>query len=188
MDGQELSQIFGPENQQLEYKRVLPPPKALAQAISSLANTDGGKIVVGVVTRPDGTLDIEGFSEDIPIHDVIHAALAPLRSCPHISYHYQNVDGKSVLVINVEKSSVPTLSQDGYYYMRKGTQNVPATADDFRKALDKVPEVRQAEAKRAEANFKTLPVAESSASYIKVDQLLKRFNESKKRLYNSLWK
>lgn len=186
MDEQELSQIFGPENQQLEYKRVLPPPKALAQVISSLANTDGGKIVVGVVARPDRTIGIEGFSEDIPVQDVIHAALASLRPYPHISYHYQYVDGKSVLVINVEKSSGPTLSQEGYYYIRKGTHNVPATADDFRKALVEVPEVRQAEAKRAEANFKTPPAEETDVNYIKVDQLLKRLKESKNHATQSM--
>src|SRR5260221_11235422 len=134
----ELNKLFGPEGQQLEYKRILPPPKALTRDIASFANAEGGKIVIGVGVGPDGTLAVEGFSEDIPYHDVINAALFLLRPYPHISYHFQYIEGKPVLVIHIEKTSVPILSQDGYFYVRKGSQNIHGTEDDLRKAIDEV--------------------------------------------------
>ncbi len=60
----DISKILGSEeNEQLEYKAVLPPARSLAQMIAAFANSNGGLIILGV-NEANGEIKITGLSED----------------------------------------------------------------------------------------------------------------------------
>jgi predicted HTH transcriptional regulator len=74
-----LSQLFGPENEKVEYKYLVPPPKSLARLIASFANTEGGKIIFGVKDTP---LSVSGLPEGLPVWAIIQSSLEHLKPQP----------------------------------------------------------------------------------------------------------
>jgi len=55
-----IDQSLPPEGHQIEYKRTSTRPEILARVIASFANTEGGKVIVGV----NGDLSIAGLTEE----------------------------------------------------------------------------------------------------------------------------
>lgn len=118
-----IAQLIGrPENEQLEYKAVLPPARSLAQMIAAFANTKGGLIVLGVA-EASGEIIINGLSEDFQANSVTHKAIDLLSPKPTVNYDYITHQGKRLYVIEVLASQTPS-SFEGKIFIRKGLRMV----------------------------------------------------------------
>ncbi len=88
------------EHQQLDFKFEISDAKKIARTIAAFANTDGGKLLIGV--KDNGI--ISGVRAEEEIYMIESAA--HLFCCPAVQYKTQqwNVDGKSVLEVIIPKS------------------------------------------------------------------------------------
>jgi hypothetical protein len=116
---EEVNKLIGQaENEQLEYKAVLPPSRNIGQMISAFANTKGGIIILGIIETKRG-IDVNGLSEDFNANSVTHKALDLLEPKPIVNYQYLTYKNKHIYVIKVEKSDIP-ISIEGKVYIRQG--------------------------------------------------------------------
>lgn len=119
----DINKIIGqPEGEQLEYKAVLPPSRSIGQMISAFANSKGGAIILGV-SAVNGSITINGLSEDFHANSVTHKAIDLLVPKPNITYQYETFKNKRVYVIRVEKSNTP-IAIEGKIYIRQGDRVV----------------------------------------------------------------
>ena len=88
------------EHQQQDFKFEISDARKIAKTLSAFANTDGGKLLIGV--KDNGK--IAGVRSDEEQH-MIEAA-AGLYCSPEVSYTMQTylVEGRSVLVVQIEES------------------------------------------------------------------------------------
>lgn len=115
--------IGSPEGATLEYKAVLPPPKALARLIASFANTEGGTIVLGV-SELQGVPEVVGISREFKIANILARAIEYLTPKPSVRSEYVEHSGKNLYCIYVKKSSAKLITADGKIYGRKGALTV----------------------------------------------------------------
>ena len=116
----EAKQLIGQaKNANLEYKAVLPPSRSMAQIISSFANAEGGYLILGISESKDGSIEVNGLSEDFHANTITHKALDILVPQPKVNYQYISFNGKKLYVIKVEKSDLP-VSIEGKIYKRVG--------------------------------------------------------------------
>lgn len=114
----EATQLIGQaKNTKLEYKAVLPPSRSMAQIIGSFANTEGGYLILGISERDDGSIEINGLSEDFHANEITHKALDILVPQPKVNYQYISFKGKKLYVVKVDKSDSP-VSIEGKIYKR----------------------------------------------------------------------
>jgi hypothetical protein len=127
----EVSTLIGQrEGVKLEYKAVLPPSRMLAQLICAFANSEGGIIILGVVDRSEGELEIIGLSEDFHANDVTHKAIDLLTPTPIVNYQYINFKGKRLYVIKVGKSD-EIISIESKIYKRIDYKTILTNPRDF---------------------------------------------------------
>lgn len=138
----DISDILGnPENEQLEYKAVLPPARSLAQMIAAFANSSGGFIVLGV-HEANGEATITGLSEDFHANGVTHKAIDLLLPKPDVRYEYLTHKGKRLYIIKVEKSD-STIAIESKIYVRQGTQIILANPEIKPKKSNGLPLIQQ---------------------------------------------
>lgn len=119
----DIKTIIGtPENDQLEYKAVLPPARSLAQMIAAFANANGGAIILGV-NEANGNIKITGLSEDFQANSVTHKAIDLLLPKPTIKYEYISFEGKRLYVIEIEKSE-DKIAIENKVYVRQNAKIV----------------------------------------------------------------
>jgi predicted HTH transcriptional regulator len=117
------------EHQQLDFKFEISDSKKIAKTLSSFANTDGGKLLIGV--KDNGK--IKGVRTDEEFH-MIEAA-AQLYCKPEVAFTSKSwpVNGKSVLevIIREQASIKPVLARgdDGKWeaYIRVKDENFIAS-------------------------------------------------------------
>lgn len=115
-----ISQIVGqPEGQTLEYKAVLPPPKALARLIASFANSEGGTIILGV-SELQGVPEVVGISREFKIANILTRAIEYLSPQPRVRGEYVDHSGKNLYFIYVDKSPSTLTTADGKVFGRQG--------------------------------------------------------------------
>ena len=111
--------IFSGESKNIEYKVTLPDKsEKYMKTIVAFANTQGGKLVVGV---DDKTYQIVGVENDVLFQLMDGIANAVSDSCvPQIipDIEPQTVDGKTVVVVSVEAGK-----NRPYYLKSKGKDN-----------------------------------------------------------------
>lgn len=111
--------MFSGESKNIEYKIVLPDnSEKYIKTIIAFANTQGGKLIVGV---DDETHQVVGVENEILFHIMDRIANAVSDSCapqiiPDIEPH--TVDGKTVIVVSVEAGK-----NRPYYLKSKGKDN-----------------------------------------------------------------
>jgi predicted HTH transcriptional regulator len=115
------------EHQQQDFKFCINDSKKIARSLVAFANTDGGRLLVGV--KDNG--HIAGVRSDEEYYMV--EAAAKIFSNPPVNFTTRqwNAEGKTVLEINVEPSvEKPHLAKDenGTWlaYIRKDDQNLLA--------------------------------------------------------------
>lgn len=108
------------ESVTLEFKGEVPGADVLAKLVSAFANTLGGKILIGV--KDDGSI--------LGIEDVLLARKIAARSServkPPVPVHLDHVqlDGKDILVVDVEKGPSPPHLVNERAYQRVGASVV----------------------------------------------------------------
>jgi predicted HTH transcriptional regulator len=88
------------ENQRLDFKFEISDTRKIARTLSAFANTDGGKLLIGV--KDNGVIaGIRTDEEEYMIESAAH-----LFCNPRVNYsiHKWNVDGRWVLEVNILKS------------------------------------------------------------------------------------
>ena len=122
------------EHQQQDFKFEISDARKIAKTLSAFANTDGGKLLIGV--KDNGK--IAGVRSDEEQY-MIEAA-AGLYCSPEVNYTMQTyqVEGRSVLVVQIEESDrKPVYAKDetGKYlaYLRIKDENILATPVHLRR-------------------------------------------------------
>ncbi|MDK2977571.1 MAG: hypothetical protein PWP52_285 [Bacteroidales bacterium] len=113
------------EHQQLDFKHSISDSKKIARSLAAFANTDGGKLLVGV--RDNGS--IAGVKSDEEFY-MIQAA-ADLYCKPEVTFETKvwKIEGKILLEITIPKLSLDELitapNKDGKFrvYIRVNDQN-----------------------------------------------------------------
>lgn len=113
------------EHQTQDFKHSITDSKKIARSIASFANTDGGKLLIGV--RDNGS--IAGVHSDEEFYMV--QAAADLYCKPPVKFSTKawNVDGKTVLEITIPKTegdrliSAPDKDEKYKVYIRVNDQN-----------------------------------------------------------------
>jgi predicted HTH transcriptional regulator len=122
------------ESSTLEFKVSTPLPENLARLLSSLANTEGGIVLVGI-REPDvvtGT-DPDRFKLLVP------KGIARLSGNVGISHEVVDVDGRAVGVIHVSAAKSPIAAPDGYF-RRVGDKQEPMSAQQLVDRMSAVPD------------------------------------------------
>jgi ATP-dependent DNA helicase RecG len=133
MDEEQLRRLIRQgRGTQLDWQPAAVEPHTLAPVLTALANTThGGKVLIGL----DGET-VTGITETVDCVDgVLQAALlAQPRLLIPIPQTTQ-LDGKTLLVVDVPAGMPNVYALDGRYLIREGTQNVPLHPRDLRRLL-----------------------------------------------------
>ena len=98
------------ESQTLEMKSRITNPNMLAKVISSLANTEGGTILVGVKESGDAV----GINTS-KLDNQYQQALSQLSGSSESSFKTVEYNGKNVGLIQVDKSEDVVGTKEGYF-------------------------------------------------------------------------
>ena len=113
------------ENQHLDFKHSITDSKKIARSLAAFANTDGGKLLVGV--RDNGS--IAGVESDEEFYMVEGAADLYCKPAIRFETKVWKLEGKTVLEITIPKINSDQLitapNKDGIYrvYIRVNDQN-----------------------------------------------------------------
>ena len=123
-----LSLIREGEHQQQDFKYRVADACKLATSVSAFANTDGGRLLIGV--RDDGNLSGVRSEEEIyMMHQAAYKYCKPEASIKFDTYH---VEGRTIVVATVPPSSKkPVCAQDEAgrmrAYIRINDENIVAS-------------------------------------------------------------
>lgn len=120
------------EGPTIELKGVVRDPAPIAVVITAFANSNGGKLIIGVSEAPTGKgiigVDINRTTS------LYNQALHHLSPTPTTDLQFTDIDGKSVAVIEVKPSTVLVLSSFGVF-IRAGAAIRPMQTQDIDSAL-----------------------------------------------------
>ena len=123
-----LSLIKEGEHQQQDFKYKVTDAAKLARSVSAFANTDGGRLLIGV--RDDGHLSGVRSEEEIyMMHQAAYKFCKPEASIKFDTYH---AEGRNIVVATVPpslKRPVCALDEDGRQraYIRIADENIVAS-------------------------------------------------------------
>ncbi len=117
------------ENQQLDFKFEINNARKIARSLSAFANTDGGKLLIGV--KDNGK--IAGVRSEEEYHMVEAAAQMYCKPEPIFKSNKWNILGKTILEISIgiiDQRPCMALSDDGKWiaYVRVEDQNIKANS------------------------------------------------------------
>ena len=116
------------EHQQQDYKYRVSDAQKLAKSVSAFANTDGGRLLIGV--RDDGHMS--GVRDEEEIYMMHQAAYRYCRPEASIKFDTYHVEGRTIVVATVppsDKRPVCTVGDDGSLcaYIRIADENIVAS-------------------------------------------------------------
>ena len=123
-----LSLIREGEHQQQDFKYQVTDACKLAKSVSAFANTDGGRLLIGV--RDDGHLSgVRSEEEIFMMHQAAYKFCKPEPSIKFDTYH---VEGRTIVVATVPPSDrrpVCAIGDDGRQraYIRIADENIVAS-------------------------------------------------------------
>ena len=123
-----LSLIREGEHQQQDFKYRVSDAVKLARSVSAFANTDGGRLLIGV--RDDGHLSGVRSEEEIHVmHQAAYKYCQPEASIKFDTYH---IDGRTIVVATIPPSvrrPVFALDEEGKKtaYIRIADENIVAS-------------------------------------------------------------
>ena len=123
-----LSLIKEGEHQQQDFKYRVSDARKLARSVSAFANTDGGRLLIGV--RDDGHLS--GVRSEEEIFMMHQAAYQYCKPEPSIKFDTYHVDGRTIVIATVppsDKKPVCAEDEDGKSraYIRIADENIVAS-------------------------------------------------------------
>ena len=116
------------EHQQQDFKYRVADAVKLARSVSAFANTDGGRLLIGV--RDDGHLSgVRSEEEIFMMHQAAYRYCRPEASIKFDTYH---VEGRTIVVATVppsEKRPVCAMDEEGRQraYIRIADENIVAS-------------------------------------------------------------
>ena len=116
------------EHQQQDFKYRVSDAQKLAKSVSAFANTDGGRLLIGV--RDDGNMSGVRSEEEIyMMHQAAYRYCSPQASIRFDTYH---VDGRTIVVVTVPPSDrrpVCAINDEGTKkaYIRIADENIVAS-------------------------------------------------------------
>ena len=116
------------EHQQQDFKYRVADAAKLAKSVSAFANTDGGRLLIGV--RDDGHLSgVRSEEEIFMMHQAAYKYCRPEASIKFDTYH---VEGRTIVVATVppsERKPVCAISDEGRQraYIRIADENIVAS-------------------------------------------------------------
>lgn len=126
-----LQLISGGETSRLQFKENITNPLSAAQELVAFANTEGGRIIIGVA---DKTGAIVGLSfEDIQriSNLLVNAASESVKPPLTIKTESVDVDGKKVLVVAVPNGAhKPYKDKDGLIFVKNGPDKRKVTSNE----------------------------------------------------------
>lgn len=129
MEVENLSKIIGSgESITVEWKESLSDTKGILKSISAFANTEGGKIIVGVSEKDGSPVDVQigkGTIENLT--NVISQHTDP-KIHPRIIV--RKFDGRNIIIIEVKQSAHKPVLADGIPYARVGSSSLKMSKDD----------------------------------------------------------
>jgi len=130
MDKQEILELVkSEEGNRLEFKEKI--NDGVLKTISAFANTYGGKVIVGINNKRE----IKGIkTDDKTCQDIIGRVVNNLGITPN--FEIIEADKKSLLVIEVGKSSIP-VSFRGKYYKRVGNTTREMNFEELKRFFQK---------------------------------------------------
>ena len=116
------------EHQQQDFKYRVSDAQKLAKSVSAFANTDGGRLLIGV--RDDGNLS--GVRSEEEIYMMHQAAYHYCRPEASIKFDTFHVEGRTIVIATVPPSShrpICVVCDDGRQraYIRIGDENIVAS-------------------------------------------------------------
>jgi predicted HTH transcriptional regulator len=123
-----LSLIKEGEHQQQDFKYRVSDACKLAKSVSAFANTDGGRLLIGV--RDDGNLSGVRSEEEIyMMHQAAYKYCKPESSIKFDTYH---IDGRTIVIATVPPSArrpICALDEEGRKraYIRINDENIVAS-------------------------------------------------------------
>ncbi len=116
------------EHQRQDFKYKIADSAKLARTVSAFANTDGGRLLIGV--RDDGMLC--GVKSEEEIYMVYRAAEDFCTPVPHVQFSTVVTGGRNIVIANVEPSPVrPIKAHDERgrlrAYIRIADENIVAS-------------------------------------------------------------
>lgn len=123
-----LSLIREGEHQQQDFKYRVEDAVKLARSVSAFANTDGGRLLIGV--RDDGFL--KGVRSEEEIYMMHQAAFRYCRPEASIKFDTYKVEGRTIVVATVPRSDrrpVCAIDEEGRQraYIRIADENIVAS-------------------------------------------------------------
>jgi hypothetical protein len=119
------------ESDCVEFKTILPPSNIISRLICGFANQKGGKVYIGINDNGEAV----GIDKNIPVSSVINKALKQLKPIPIIETNFESIDGKQIIIIDVEKSEIPVQTIDGKMYRRVGETVILFSVDEISKLV-----------------------------------------------------
>ena len=123
-----LSLIREGEHQQQDFKYRVADASKLAKSVSAFANTDGGRLLIGV--RDDGNISgVRSEEEIFMMHQAAYKFCKPEASIKFDTYH---IDGRTIVIATVPpsvKRPVCALDEEGNKraYIRIADENIVAS-------------------------------------------------------------
>lgn len=123
-----LGLIFQGEHNQQDFKYKVQDAAKLARSVSAFANTDGGRLLIGV--RDDG--NISGVRSEEEIYMMHAAAYKYCKPESKISFETFHADGRTVVIATIPpalRKPVCALDDDGKHiaYVRIADENIVAS-------------------------------------------------------------
>ena len=123
-----ISLIREGEHQQQDFKYRVSDACKLAKSVSAFANTDGGRLLIGV--RDDGNLSGVRSEEEIyMMHQAAYKYCKPESSIKFDTYH---IDGRTIVIATVPPSGhrpICAIDEEGHKraYIRINDENIVAS-------------------------------------------------------------
>ncbi|WGQ13787.1 TIR domain-containing protein [Sphingobacterium faecium] len=118
-------QIGFPESNRLKYEALLPSNSEIARNICAFANTEGGILVFGILSKYN-KITVKGLSDDFRVETVVNNALSKLNHLPKIDMGFIIYDGKKLFAIQVDKCNQPvTFNHEQYVMVSKKITKAP---------------------------------------------------------------
>ena len=169
MTEQELRKLLKKgESETLELKATVPSPDQIAHNLASMANTDGGMLVLGV-KEPARAVGVNVHRAKVMLEAAQRYVAPPLT----IRSEVVTLDGHPVVLAMVSRTP-HLVSASGGYYRRIGDRSRPLTADEIRSHA-----VAEKNDQKALTELSSAVAAQTQT----IDQLRKDFDKA-----NSPWR
>lgn len=118
------------EGPTLEFKSTVPSPSEIARLVSSMSNTNGGTILVGVAETPMKVVGIDWAR----FEKAVKLAQKQLHGSPQWTSQCVIHEGMNVGVIHVSQST-ELVGSDAGYFERNGDRDTPIGAEQIARKL-----------------------------------------------------